>query len=93
MQQFLKPTAGIARAWVVATELFEKLFVSVHHAIAAFDSGFRREALLTFTCRLETKTGRGVVICVSWHTSIVNPEEPGGADYTVGLRTMRILVV
>jgi len=71
MQQFLKPTAGIARAWVVATELFEKLFVSAHNAVTAFDSGFRREALLTFTRRLETKTGRGVVICVSWHTSIV----------------------
>jgi hypothetical protein len=62
MQQFLKPTAGIAWARVVAAELFEKLFVSVHGAVAAFDSGFRREALLTFACRLETKTGRGVVL-------------------------------
>jgi hypothetical protein len=92
MQQFLKPTAGIARTWVVATELFEKLFVSVHNAMAAFDPSFRREALLTFARCLETRTGRGVVIWVSWHTSIVNPEDRG-ADYTVALGITRILVV
>jgi len=92
MQQFLKPTAGIAWTWVVATELFEKLFISVHNAAAALDPGFRREPLLTFARRLETRTGRGVVVCVSWHTSIFIPEDRG-ADYTVAPRTLRILVV
>ena len=59
MQQFLKPTAGIAWAWVVATELLEKLFIPVHHAVSAFDPGFGREALPTLARRLETRTGRG----------------------------------
>ena len=69
MQQFLKPTAGAARAWIVSPELFEALFVPVHHAMAAFDPGFGWESLPAFTRGLETRTGRGVWACFSWRTS------------------------
>jgi hypothetical protein len=65
MQQFLKPTAGVARALIVAAELLEKLFVPVDYAVTALDPGFGREALPTLACRLETKIGRGAWLCVS----------------------------
>jgi hypothetical protein len=65
MQQFLKPTTGIAWALIVATELLEKLFVPVHYAITTLDPAFGREALPTLACRLETKIGRGAWLCVS----------------------------
>src|SRR5687767_13038560 len=69
MQQFLKPTAGPARAWIVSPELFQKFLVPVYNAISAFDAGFRREPLAAFTRRLETEIGRGVWAWFSWHTS------------------------
>ena len=78
MQQSLKPTAGAARAWVIATELLEKLFVRVHDAVTALDPGFGREALPAFTRCLETKIGRGVWVWVSWHTSIERYPEKWG---------------
>jgi hypothetical protein len=65
MQQFLKPTARVARALIVATELLEKLLVPVHYALAAFDPAFGREALPTLAGRLETKMGRGAWLCDS----------------------------
>ena len=65
MQQFLKPAARIAGAWVVATELLEKLFVAVHHAVPALDPGFGREAFPTLAADLETKICRGAWLCVS----------------------------
>jgi hypothetical protein len=65
MQQFLKPAARIAGAWVVATELLEKLFVAVHHAVPALDPDFGREALPTLAAGLETRTGRGAWLCAS----------------------------
>jgi hypothetical protein len=70
MQQRLKPAAGVAGARIVATELFEKLFVPVHNAVSALDPGFGREALPTLARDLETSTGRGACLCVSWHTSV-----------------------
>ena len=76
MQQFLKPAAGVARAWIVAAELFEELLVTVHDAMTAFDPGFRGEAFPAFTRRLETGIGRGVWAWFSWHTS--NLEIPRG---------------
>jgi hypothetical protein len=69
MQQFLKPTIGAAWAWVVATQLLDQLFVSVHNAMTALDSGLGGEALATLTGDLETETGRGACFFVSWHTS------------------------
>jgi hypothetical protein len=61
MQQFLKPTAGSARAWIIATELFEQFFVSMNHSAPALDLGFGREALLTLACDLETRIDWGSV--------------------------------
>jgi hypothetical protein len=69
MQQFLKPAAGTARAWVVTAELFEKLLVAVHDALAAFDARLGREAFATLTRGLETRRRRGVRDALSWHTS------------------------
>lgn len=70
MQQCLKPAAGTARARVVAPELLEKLLVPFHDAMSAFDPGLGRVALPTLARGLETRTGRGVWLCASWHTSI-----------------------
>jgi len=65
MQQCLKPAPGTAGAWIVAAELFEKLFIPVHDAMPAFDSGFGRVALPTLARGLETRTGRGAWLCAS----------------------------
>ncbi len=65
MQQFLKPAAGVARAGVVAAELFDELFAAVHDAEAALDLGFGWEAFPAFTGRLESRIGRRVGVCVS----------------------------
>jgi hypothetical protein len=77
MQQFLKPAARIARAWVVAAELLEELFVAVHYAVTAFNASFGREALPALTRRLESSTGRGTSSWFSWHTSTPIPHEQG----------------
>ena len=45
MQHFLKAAARAADAGIVAAELFNELFVTVHDAVAALDSGFGRIAL------------------------------------------------
>src|SRR5471030_98946 len=82
MQQFLKPAARVAWAGVVAAKFFEKLFTSVHYAVAAFDSGFRGETLLALTRGLETRNGRGVWFWFSWYTSIENAPEMGRPHYT-----------
>jgi hypothetical protein len=68
MQQFLKPAAGAARAWIVPAELFEKLLVAVHYPIAALDPGLGRISLAALTRDLETGTAR-VVLTFSWHFS------------------------
>jgi hypothetical protein len=65
MQQFLKPAARIAGAWVVATELLEKLFVPIDDAVPALDPGFGREALPTLAAGLETRIGRGAWLYAS----------------------------
>ena len=69
MQQRLKPAAGVAWAWVVSTELLEKLLVPVHNAVSALDPGFRREPFSTLAGDLETNAGRGGCFCVSWQAS------------------------
>jgi hypothetical protein len=60
MQQFLKPTTGIAGAWIVAPKLFDKVFVAVYDALAALDPSFGRKTAPTFASYLETESGRGV---------------------------------
>jgi len=55
MQQFLKPMAGTAGAWIVATELLGQFLVPVHYSIAALNAGFGRESLLT-PIRLKSTT-------------------------------------
>jgi hypothetical protein len=57
MQQALKSPAGMARAWIVASELFEQLLAAVHDAVAALYSRFGREALSAFTGGFETRIG------------------------------------
>ena len=78
MQQFLKTTAGVARAWIIPPKFLEEFLVPVHNAITALYSGFGGESLPTFTRFLETKIGRGVWAWFSWHTSIIgNPGNRG----------------
>jgi len=40
MQQFLKPSAGITWAQVVATQLFKQFLVAMNHSISAPDVRF-----------------------------------------------------
>ena len=56
MQQFLKATAGMARAQVVATEFLDQRLVAIDHSLAALDADFGREALSTLAHALETGT-------------------------------------
>jgi hypothetical protein len=60
MQQALKPVAGIARAQVVAPQLFAKLFSASHDAVGAHDPGFGRETFAAFTRLFETGFLRNV---------------------------------
>jgi hypothetical protein len=69
MQQFLKPTAGQARTWIVTTELFRQMLVPAHDSFAALDVRLGREPPPTFARDLETRTDRAASIWFSWHTS------------------------
>jgi hypothetical protein len=60
MQHLLKPAAGTAGARVVAAELFEKLLVAVHDAIATLNARLGRIAFAPLTRYLETGTARNV---------------------------------
>jgi len=82
MQQFLKPTAGVARATIIPPELFEEFLVPVHDALATLYAGFGRESFPTFTRRLETKIGRGVWAWYSWHTSSLEIRLKWDANYS-----------
>ena len=73
MQQFLKPAVRAAGAGVVAAQPFDELLVAVHDAMTALDPRFGWESLATLTRDLETSTGRGVFLFVSWRTSIDIP--------------------
>jgi len=69
MQHRLKPKARAAWTWVIATQLFNELFVPIHDAIAALDLSFGREALPAFASYLKTSVGRGGSCMYAWHTS------------------------
>jgi hypothetical protein len=49
----LKPASGLARAKIVAAELFDQLFFAADDALAALDFGFRWEAPPTLAGSLE----------------------------------------
>ena len=76
MQQFLKPTAGQARAGIVAAELFDQVLVTVHDPVAALDVRLGREATPTLARRFETETGRGTS---SWSSRNTSHGEHNGA--------------
>jgi len=61
MQQRLKSTARSAWARIIATEFLYQLFGTAYYAITAFDLGFGRIALSTFTTDLESNWLRGVL--------------------------------
>ena len=74
----LKMAARVAGAWVVAAELLDELFVPIYNLLPSFDSSLGRETAFTLACCLETKTGRGVCVSCSWHTSgKVKPSDEG----------------
>ncbi len=54
-QQWLKAPPGSAWAPVLASKLFDELFVAVNNAYTAFYLRFRRIAVAAFTARFETK--------------------------------------
>ena len=50
----MKQPPGLAGAEVVATELFQQLFVDMDYAGAAFDLGFGRETFAAFAGDLKS---------------------------------------
>lgn len=69
MQHFLKAVSGAAWTKVLTTELFYKLFVSMHDPKTALYLCFGRESLTAFTAPRERKAGWRVRLGVSWHAS------------------------
>ena len=55
MQHFLKPPAGTAGTQIVASQLFNEVFVTVDYAMAFFDSGFGRISLAAFATSIESR--------------------------------------
>jgi hypothetical protein len=43
MQQALKPASGVARAQIIAAELFTQLDIAMDETASTFDMGFRGE--------------------------------------------------
>jgi hypothetical protein len=62
-QHDLKPTAGPARARIVAPEFFDEFDVAVDEAQAALHACFGRIALTPFRADLESRAGRRVGRC------------------------------
>jgi len=57
MQHFLKPFIRSARAGIVSAELFEKLFIGVDDALAAFDVCSGRVTPAPFAGALKSRAG------------------------------------
>jgi hypothetical protein len=55
-QQRLKFAAGAAGAEVVASQLFDQVFVSAHDALATLHFGFGRESLSPFAAALKSSS-------------------------------------
>jgi hypothetical protein len=64
----LKPASGSARAEVTPTEFLREFPFAVNDLLAAFDAGFGRISLSTFTAALERRLGLGRA-GLAWHTS------------------------
>ena len=69
MQHFLKALAGAAWAWIVASKLFEELFIAVNDPDAAFHVCLGRESSATLTGTFESRIDRGR--CGALNTSAV----------------------
>jgi len=67
MQHFLKAFAGAARAWIIPTQLFEKLLVAMDDPNTALDVRFGWIASTAFTDALESRVDRSR--CYAWDTS------------------------
>jgi hypothetical protein len=48
----------LAWTWIVATELFDQLFVAMNNALAAFDLGFGWETTAAFAGALKRSRAR-----------------------------------
>jgi len=97
MQQFLKPTAGQARAGIVAAELFDQVLVTVHDPVAALDVRLGREATPTLARRFETPTvnatGRGLYRRASRSASRAGPSIAEVCDGSSSHASVRCLDV
>ena len=71
MQHFLKPFSRTAGARIIAPQLFEQFFVTMHDAQAAFDLTFGREALPPLAHDLKTPARFQIRDRVARYTSIV----------------------
>jgi hypothetical protein len=55
---FLEMLSGLARAWIISTELFHELLFAMHDPDAALDLRFRREAFPALARNLESSPVR-----------------------------------
>jgi hypothetical protein len=56
MQQFLKPTSGVARAEVVPAQFLRQFLSAMDNAMTALDLSFGREPFATFAAGLVEKS-------------------------------------
>jgi hypothetical protein len=61
MQQFLKTPPGLARAWIVAAQFLEQLFVAVDDPHSAFDARFGWIASPAFAAHFKSSGPRSDV--------------------------------
>ena len=74
IQQFLKPATRIAGTQVIATELLDQLFFTVHHAMAALYAGFGWEALTALSNNLKSPPNTRIQFPSSWDTYLSTDE-------------------
>lgn len=69
MQHFLKALSRSARAGIVPSEFFDKLFITVDHPVPLLNLCFRRESFPSLAHEFK----RGILlhyrISISWYTS------------------------
>jgi hypothetical protein len=70
MQQALKPASGAAWAWIVTTEFFDQLDITMNETSSTFDMGFRGEGLPPLTRDAESRGGFRNRDACAWHTSV-----------------------
>ena len=78
MQHFLKRPPASARAWIVPTELLDKLLVAMDDAGAAFHAGLGRETLsdACSSARKQPSSSKSFIWCMVH----LQPAGPGAQE-------------